>query len=448
MTPSQILKALRRRLVPLAARGLTQAEMRRELAYTVRRFKLSEKVTSALMERVEGELSYVATRTVGADTRRAAVELVRPFAGPVSRLDGALLRQFERRVLPLVEKGARVSDVEARIRKAVGVTEVSAKTLAITVVAGADRAGSLLAAQEAGVTHFRYAGPPGERHFCSDLTRRSADGETWTLEQIRAMVNGHGLPVEFYCGGWRCRHRWVTAVNVPILEEPRKVGSSQATPDHSVTTPSSKPSGTPVSVALSGPKSGKTAEALARTLQAIDGVHGDGALPLIEVRRSRSKDYLGAYFPNGTGIRLASDLHPHMTLAHEIGHFIDHKGLPGKDLSSRSGDDVLDRWRKAVHASAAYGILTKRYDDAVAGLPGASSVRYTTYIKSDVECFARSYAQYIAVRSGDPQMLAEIATMRTGKWAARQWEDDDFVPIAEAFDDLFHTQGWITKTTD
>lgn len=211
MTPAQILKALRRRLVPLAARGLSAAEMRRELGYTLRRFNLSDKVTSALLERAEGELSYVATRTVGVDSRRAAVELVRPFAGPVSRLNGALLQQFERRVLPLVEKGARVADVEARIRRAVGVTEVSAKTLASTVVAGADRAGSLIAAQEAGVTHYRYAGPPGERHFCSDLTRRSAAGETWTLEQIRAMVNGHGLPVEYYCGGYRCRHRWVAA---------------------------------------------------------------------------------------------------------------------------------------------------------------------------------------------------------------------------------------------
>lgn len=211
MTPSQILKSLRRRIVPLAARGLSAAEMRRELTYTLRRFKLSEKVTSALLERVEGELSYVAPRTAAPDTRRAAVEIVRPFAGPVSRLDGALLQQFERRVLPLVEKGARVADVEARIRRAVGATEVSAKTLASTVVAGADRAGSLLAAQEAGVTHYRYAGPPGERHFCSHLYARSAAGEAWTLEQIRAMSNGQGLPVEFYCGGYRCRHRWVSS---------------------------------------------------------------------------------------------------------------------------------------------------------------------------------------------------------------------------------------------
>lgn len=441
MTRRQVLAALRRRIVPLASEGLSRDEMRRELHRVLMRANVSASVAAALLDEVQAELSFVAARTASASVRQLSSHLVQPFAPALARLAPGLQQRFERDVLPLVARGATVADVQNALRRTVRLAEHQTRTLAETSVAGVGRAGSLLTAEALGPdTRYRYAGPPGERHFCSDLTRRSASGETWTLEQIRAMSNGQGLPVEFYAGGYRCRHRWVVAFDAPAGAK---------------TAPSAArgPSGTPVSAALAGPSSGKTAKALARTLRAIDSVHGDGALPSIPVERSQSKKYLGAYMYSARGddarsIRLASDLHPHMTLAHEIGHFIDHKGLPGAGFSTQTGRSELDAWRSAVQSSKAFDELTERYIDAVAGEPGAPSVRFMKYAMGEDELFARSYAQYVAVRSGDPEMLAELAASRTGKWAALQWDDEDFAPVAEAFDDLFRTQGWITQTTD
>jgi len=44
----------------------------------------------------------------------------------------------------------------------------------------------------------------GARPFC-----RERVGKVYSIEEIRAMDNGQGLAVEYFCGGWNCRHRWV-----------------------------------------------------------------------------------------------------------------------------------------------------------------------------------------------------------------------------------------------
>ena len=55
---------------------------------------------------------------------------------------------------------------------------------------------------------YRYVGQPAERDFCRSLMARCAAGETFTMEQIKAMDNGQGLPVEIYGGGYNCTHMW------------------------------------------------------------------------------------------------------------------------------------------------------------------------------------------------------------------------------------------------
>jgi hypothetical protein len=58
------------------------------------------------------------------------------------------------------------------------------------------------------------------------------------------------------------------------------------------------------------------------------------------------------------------------------------------------------------------------------------------------EFFARSYAQYIATRSGDTLLLGHL-----NRWLARQtwilqWDHGDFAPIGETLDSLFAVLGW------
>lgn len=57
------------------------------------------------------------------------------------------------------------------------------------------------------------------------------------------------------------------------------------------------------------------------------------------------------------------------------------------------------------------------------------------------EMFARAYAQYIALRSGDEVMLDQILR-RKADFPGTQWDDADFGPVAKAFDELFTARRW------
>jgi hypothetical protein len=62
-----------------------------------------------------------------------------------------------------------------------------------------------------------------------------------------------------------------------------------------------------------------------------------------------------------------------------------------------------------------------------------------------VELWARSYSQYIATRSGDPDLLKGIDMQRDpGRlYKDFHWSDEDFAPIAAAIDAMFKKLGWI-----
>ncbi len=70
------------------------------------------------------------------------------------------------------------------------------------------RASSWNMAIQSGVSLFQYVGPQNNiREFCAAHL-----GRIYTAEEILRMDNGQGLPVQYYCGGWNCRHRWIPVV--------------------------------------------------------------------------------------------------------------------------------------------------------------------------------------------------------------------------------------------
>lgn len=55
-----------------------------------------------------------------------------------------------------------------------------------------------------GAIEFKFSGPKsGLRPFCAERL-----GKTFTVKEILAMNNGQGLPVQYSCGGYNCKHRW------------------------------------------------------------------------------------------------------------------------------------------------------------------------------------------------------------------------------------------------
>lgn len=214
---------------------------------------------------------------------------------------------------------------------------------------------------------------------------------------------------------------------------------------------------------LPGPRS-RMGGAVRGTLGAINSVHGTGESMIYEfgklpIKQTATKNALGAYRASGTlplEINVSSrGTHPMMTTAHEIGHYIDHVSLgkPGEYASSLiGGHSDLDKWRDVVYKSDAVQELInckgRTFTITQAGfeytwVPSDNWIDYSTEGR---EIFARSYSQYIAVRSGDEKMLAELNALRNKSVPAyipEQWDDEDFKPIAAALDELFKKKGWI-----
>lgn len=215
----------------------------------------------------------------------------------------------------------------------------------------------------------------------------------------------------------------------------------------------------PVSISLDTSKlSGKTRSAVNAALKAVDQAHTDGVLPQIPIQSTRSKKYLGVYSRDGaTGdpVRIgisASGKHKELTLAHEIGHFLDHQaiGTAGQFASQTSKMKAV---KEAIAETSAHKALKAIASKGEIELNGAAHKltptlrKHINYLLSDEEVWARAYAQYIAQKSGNAAMKSQLsAILKAPTWAIKQWTDEDFAPIAKAIDELFRSLGWIPKS--
>jgi hypothetical protein len=68
------------------------------------------------------------------------------------------------------------------------------------------------------------------------------------------------------------------------------------------------------------------------------------------------------------------------------------------------------------------------------------------YTLQPAELWERSYALYVAHRSADAELLAEVDERRgqVGSFPMPYlWDEDDFDPVAAVIDDLFRRLGWL-----
>jgi len=205
---------------------------------------------------------------------------------------------------------------------------------------------------------------------------------------------------------------------------------------------------------------------LRRVLDAIDAIHGDGQINRFPVTLVPGLPSQGAArFLAGRVVEMqvkTDAVNPELTFAHELGHVVDRVGagrgatmftLPGhlttnqrqrvQDLATSITDsqaytDLMQRAATIVQRGFSHGPLTRTE---------VGELIYIDYLAQLDECFARAYAQYIAVESGDATMRRQLAAARQRGGAMvyhpRQWDDEDFTPIASAIRALFHAMGWM-----
>jgi hypothetical protein len=157
--------------------------------------------------------------------------------------------------------------------------------------------------------------------------------------------------------------------------------------------------------------------------------------------------------------------------AHEMGHYFDHiifgrknppATLPGEEFgSARAAGDPPDLGRHELvpvmkllsESPSLLQVQRSMTDDTVQvmdlGDEGIVERRpsdfflYGRYLTQPWEAFARAYSQWVALRSGDQQMLAEVKkhAPSSGNPFPAQWGEEEFKPIAAEFDRLFREHG-------
>jgi hypothetical protein len=216
-----------------------------------------------------------------------------------------------------------------------------------------------------------------------------------------------------------------------------------------------RPSGVSLGRALTvGP--GIVNSTLREVVTIIDRVHGDGELPPIpmsfvsDLKNPRGHSIDGAFIYDivedetivARSIRIRQGT-PQISFValHEIGHFIDAVALPSRGFASED-DPALRSWRRAVVRSRLYHHLER-----IAATADSEVQQRAVGLMTPVELWARGYAQFVAVRSGNESLRRALWALRlrsaTDLYFPRQWDDDDFLEIESTIDELFRSLGWI-----
>jgi hypothetical protein len=210
------------------------------------------------------------------------------------------------------------------------------------------------------------------------------------------------------------------------------------------------PDGTPLGRAFLIPDSPLAAD-LRAVVGAVASVHGDGPLPTIPIRIVRDPEIPHARFRYGPAGPISISVNHDspwrsFALVHEIGHFIDYAGIGSLASVASESDPELSAWRSAIRRSGRLDEVRRALAER-AELRTLDQARIASDLQTIPEWWARSYAQYIAIRSGEPTLLATLDAIRAPRSLQDvdhllHWDDDGFAPIEEAIEHLFRRLGW------
>jgi hypothetical protein len=133
-------------------------------------------------------------------------------------------------------------------------------------------------------------------------------------------------------------------------------------------------------------------------------------------------------------------------LYHEVGHILDAFGLPGADsFAFKSQSPLMEHWAEAVYRSRAMMTLMAAISELQERAPTARILNGP--LVGTVELWARSYAQYKAMKSGDSEALNVLhqhsVRLAGGAMVRSHWSADDFLPVYAEIDEVIRRAGWL-----
>jgi len=145
------------------------------------------------------------------------------------------------------------------------------------------------------------------------------------------------------------------------------------------------------------------------------------------------------------------------SLLHETGHAIDMLAFGNREVLFASETHIAwNDWRLSVMRSAHIKDLRSKASSPPC-IPGVDPCKYDIDYEASAlrnllfhEIWARSYAQYIAVKCDDQDLVDMLRSPleltypeHVDHWVPRQWDDEDFQPVEASIDALFEGLGWL-----
>jgi hypothetical protein len=136
---------------------------------------------------------------------------------------------------------------------------------------------------------------------------------------------------------------------------------------------------------------------------------------------------------------------PGLDFLHEVGHYVDWALLsPQGEMASASLPPEFSDWLHHVTGSSACRELLRiatapqmvrvALDDGT-HVDMVEDSAHARYALDAPEVFARSFCQFVTVRSGNQQLIDELVQALRNHYP-EQWREADFEPIAASIEDL------------
>jgi len=362
-----------------------------------------------------------------------------PDAGTFQTGAGAAISDW------IAKPGANVGDLNESLTSIFG--KARASTIAVTEATRAFSSGEELAYKADGITEWTWV-TSGDELTCKYCG--VVDGKTVKIGEAFGMFHGKEVTKPPFHPNCRCHVR--PKVSRSTVAKPAEFPGNQPSVIE-IQKPALAVLAEDVFTKLPKNKrlAGNVRNALEATQRVLD-IPKDVFTP-IPIEQTSGKRNLGAFHATFTGkpIKItisANSKRPEFTTAHEFGHMVDLEGVGTKGKHSSSGGE-LPEWQQAVQRSQSYMELQQLRFNPFVEIDGQVAYidpNHINYLLSPKELFARSFAQYIAVRSDDKILNDQLKQYREiPGYGPAQWANDDFEPIANAFDKYFEKLGWKKK---
>lgn len=358
-----------------------------------------------------------------------------------------------------------VDILEAQLKERLNMSKRRARLIAINEVSNAVSRAHEETQTELGITQYTWYSA-GDKRVREKHRERHGKLFLWSKPPKEEKIDGHpGRPIRCRCVALPLIDEAVTsrieeeikAIRAQREEEQKR---QQEEKKRARKAKEANQNTKPVSGSLRMTGTSKEYDRAKETLAIIDSVHTDGMLTEIpfyvrelegmdgvfrsvEITKRKADSYDMSLNPNSST--------PLMTLTHEVGHWL-HNDVLGTSVDY--WDNVDEGLKEVIRAAEEsrevkelrkYFIEVGRVKDNTRGAEHKKWKEYhkhLDYLLKQKEIWARVYAQYITVRSGNPVMRKELESIRAFS-TPYQWSDESFEPIAEKIDILFREKGWI-----